>query len=103
MKVDESDPPPFSVKIDYGATQMKLDFMLGSSLYQHSGGNILPKTKQTNNSVQNKVYHYFYHQDIPLWFTVRKYVLLTQHNGMYKKKLMLFFLSNLIDICRMEC
>jgi hypothetical protein len=66
--------PPFSVEMVYNGTKMILDFMKGSSVYD-------PNVSKKHLSVQNKVYHYFYHESIPLWFTVQKYVLLTRHNG----------------------
>ena len=77
-------PPPFSVDIDYDGTKMQLDFMCGSRLYCLDGNDTdtdTDKSKKKHFAVHNKVYHYFYSEDIPLWFNVKKYVLLTRRNG----------------------
>jgi len=69
--------PSFSVNIDYNGTKMKLDFMDGCKTYCSDDTGHSKK----HYSLQNKVYHYFYSEEIPLWFGLRKYVLLTRYNG----------------------
>ena len=78
--------PPFEVEIEYNTTKMVIQLMLGSSVYSHDtdistqhsyhNSTSLVRTQQTS-----KMYHYFYHEEIPLWFALRKYVLLTRRNG----------------------
>lgn len=72
-----TEPPPFSVDLGYNSTILRLELMLGSALYERRADT----HKKGGNNLQTKVHHYFYHQDIPLWFSVQKYVLLTRHNG----------------------
>ena len=98
--------PSFSVDLEYSSTRLKLELMMGSQVY-HVAGEMTKKVLKKLAIFDNKkMFGYVSRENIPLWFNVNKYVLLTRYNGTIlgesERRLMLSSLMAALDASQVQ-